>query len=114
MKLVALYNLGEIYLEDGDPTETQAVCQRAAAITRRLNDRPNLARALKIVGLAQIQLGDYDSGWASLREGLDVALETGEEASISRKRALEPRLVTAVPKSKQQTSTGYQKLIVEN
>ena len=77
VKLVALYNLGEIHLEEGDLAGTQTVCQQAVAIARRLNDRPNLARALKMVGLAQTRLGDHVSAWAALREGLDVAQETG-------------------------------------
>ncbi len=77
VKLVALYNLGEIYLADENLAGMAAVCRQAVAIARRLNDRPNLARALKMVGVAQTRLGDYHSGWASLREGLDAAQETG-------------------------------------
>ncbi|MCZ7670404.1 MAG: tetratricopeptide repeat protein [Chloroflexi bacterium] len=82
VKQVALYNLGEIYLHQAQYESAITVCQAAADIARRLQDRMSLARALKIVGVAQIRQGDFVSAWRSLQEGLAAAETTAALPAI--------------------------------
>ncbi|RMD97365.1 MAG: hypothetical protein D6816_17685 [Bacteroidetes bacterium] len=76
VKQVALYNLGEIYLAQQLDEQVVAVCLEAANIARHLNDRMSLARALKMVGVAQTRQGDFAAAWESLQEGLAAANAT--------------------------------------
>lgn len=76
VKQVALYNLGEICLNQNELTQAIAVCQASAESARRLNSRLNLARALKQLGVAQTRLGTFAAAWGSLKEGLEAAEST--------------------------------------
>lgn len=76
VKMVALHNLGEIYAKEGAYSQAQAVCEESVALARDAGDRVNLPPALKWLGVAQYRLGDQETGWGHLREGLQVAMET--------------------------------------
>lgn len=76
VKQVALYNLGEIHLEQQQIEQAINVCQEAATIARRLDDRMSLARTYKLIGVAQTRRGDYSAARTAFKEGLQIARAT--------------------------------------
>ncbi len=76
LQQIALYNLGEIYLNRSEPERTLAYCRLSAEIADQLHDPLSLARALKLVGVAETRLRKFTTARSTFEQALAAAAGT--------------------------------------
>lgn len=82
VKIIALQNLGEICVREGDPAQAQVYCNQGAALARQVGSVSQLARALKWLIVATIDLEDLEAAWQHLREGLRAARDSQSDVTM--------------------------------
>ncbi|NOK57379.1 MAG: hypothetical protein GFH27_549309n114 [Chloroflexi bacterium AL-W] len=82
VKLNALYCLGEMDLKEGHPQNSMVHSQAALQIARELDDQRTIALTLKLLGITAHQLGDQETAWMHLQEGLRIAAAINIQPTI--------------------------------
>jgi tetratricopeptide (TPR) repeat protein len=82
--IVALGNLGTVYLHYGDHERAVSLFREFLARNRALGDKRNSAHALRNLGRAALQQGDLAEARARFLEGLALARELSDRPGIVR------------------------------
>ena len=83
---LALAHLGDIALEKGNLTQTEAYCQEALAISRALNDSHGASWALSNLSLAAMGRGEFDTAVSLGEESLALELRLGFDEILAMRR----------------------------
>lgn len=93
--LIELINAGDAYMAVGDDTRAVPALREAATLAQRHNDLPNIARALKSLGLLALSKGDHEVAWADTSRALDLKLRVGDEDGANHARICLARVAAA-------------------
>ncbi|NCC31172.1 MAG: tetratricopeptide repeat protein, partial [Chloroflexia bacterium] len=76
VRMVALYNLAEIALIQDQAPTAQTLAQEAVGLAERFGDQRNQALALRILGMAELSLGQHEAAAPILGQALSLARTT--------------------------------------
>jgi DNA-binding CsgD family transcriptional regulator len=80
---MAYANLSNLYMVQGNTTQTRVWGERAIALAEQLRDAEPRCSALNSIGTAELEEND-ERGWAKLEGSLRIALEHGYEDHVAR------------------------------
>jgi non-specific serine/threonine protein kinase len=83
-RVQALYQAGRLAQQRGDYGQCLAFARQSLALSRHLEDKRGMARALGLMGWTAHARGDRDGAGPLLEEGLALARESGDERTIAR------------------------------
>ena len=84
VRVKALCQAARLALRWGDYKQALAFARQSLALSRHLDDRAGMARALGLIGWITQAQGDRDKARAFLEEGLVLARESGDERALAR------------------------------